>query len=233
MAKSAKAVANLERPSVSGLKIKAGMLLYRDTPVPGNKLDVIVVGSAFLRTYYEDRYDANNIKAPNCFSLSLDGEDMVPHENIEEPINPTCAGCPNDKWGSDPHSPSKKGKACKEMRRFIVIPANAVAEDNVRTAEMATIRIPVMSVKNWGNYVNEIATAYSRPPWGMLTEISVVPNQRSQWEVKFTPKGIVEEKYLADVWGRFETAKQLLLTPYDETEEAPKEEKKEKKNAKY
>src|SRR3954471_15313210 len=80
MMRQAKAVAAIERPKVSQISTRAGMLSYQQVPIPGNKLNCIVVASIYERNYFPTKFDANNIQAPACYAFSETGEDMVPEE---------------------------------------------------------------------------------------------------------------------------------------------------------
>jgi hypothetical protein len=216
LAESAKEVAKLERPALSQISLRAGVMTYQKQPVPGNKLMTVIVSQAFENKWFGDKkFDPNKYEAPGCYALSLTGEAMVPHEDAKDPQADNCEVCEQSKWGSA--GGGSKGKACKEVRRLALIPAAALKDGNVATAELAVISIPVTSARNWANYVNTIAAEFQRPPWGMLTEISVVPDARTQFQVKFEAKGLVSDEYLPQIYKRVEGANMVLLTPYDDS----------------
>lgn len=220
LAGEARAVALIERTSLAQISLRAGVMVYQGMPVPNNRLQCVVVASAFMNRFYKDKFDPDNFAAPACFSLSIDGQHMVPHEESREKQAKTCDGCPQAQWGSDLNG--RRGKACKSGRRIVVLPAKSVSEGGARKAEMAMLTLPVTSIKNWSTYVNGSATEYRRPPWGLLTEISVMPDPKTQFQVRFETIGIVNEQYLGDVQSRIEQAKSVLLTPYEATETAEK-----------
>lgn len=215
LARDAKEMAARERPSLSQISTKAGVMSYQSQPIPGNKLLCIVVSSAFENRYYTGRFDPNKREAPKCYALSLTGEDMTPHHDVVEPESEACDTCPQYKWGSAGNG--SKGKACKQVRRLGLIPAAAVQAGNVASAEVALLSVPVTSAKNWANYVNSCALEFARPPFGMLTEISIVPSAKTQFEIKFTAQAVVSDEYLAAVYKRIEGINQNLLTPYDQS----------------
>lgn len=218
LAEAAKEAASTERPALSAITFRAGIMSYMGQAVPGNSLDVIIISSAFEHAFYKDRFDANRPSSPVCFALSLDGENMQPHADSHDPkSDTTCDECELFKWNSDPNG--GKGKACKEKRRFAVLPAAAV-NDGIEKAEMATMSIPVTSVKHWRNYVNNVAASVARPPWGVITKITVTPNSKTQFEVKFDCVGLVSEDILGDVFKRIVRAQDVLLTPYEYQESA-------------
>lgn len=214
LAKSAKEVAALERPALGQISLRSGVMTYQGQQVPGNKLPAVIIASVFENRYYEGRFDPTKRESPQCFSLSVDGQNMQAHEKSPKPQSTTgCANCPRFQWGSDPNG--GKGKACKSVRRLALLPANAVVEGTVASAELALLTIPVTSGKNWANYVTQVAMQNQRPPWAMLTEVSVAPNPKTQFEVKFKPMGQVKEDSLGDMRNRIEGAQQVLMTPYE------------------
>lgn len=214
LAKAAKEVASVERPALSQISTRAGQLVYQGQPIPGNKLPAIIVASAFENRYYDKPFDPMKRESPRCFALSTDGgKDMAPHPDVPEPMAATCEACPMYRWGSDPRG--GKGKACKQVRRLALIPASAAVDGSVKTAEIALISIPVTSAKNWANYVNTCAAEYSRPPWAVITEITTAPDAKTQFQIKFSTKGLVGTEFLGDIQRRIESVNQVLLTPYD------------------
>lgn len=231
MAKAAVAVAETERPSVSNISLKAGMMTIGGQPIVGNKLECVVILSVFENQYFPNPYDPDNIVPPECFAFSVTGEEMVPDPAARDKQNPHCDGCPQSEWGSAPGK--SRGKACKEKRKLALLPVDQVEKGKAKTAEMAVITLPVMSVKNWSNYVNYVAAEYRRPPWGVVCEISTQPDPKSQFKVLFRTVRILEEEFLGDVHSRVDKAKDLLMTPYsyesEEQEEKPKAETKKRK----
>jgi len=210
-----KQVATLERPALSQISLRGGVMTYQGQNVPNNKLDVIVVASVFENRWFKNRFDPNKRENPNCFALSIDGKDMVPHEVSPERQSETCEDCPLFQWGSDPNG--GRGKACKQVRRLALLPASflATTDANLSTLEMALLSIPVTSGRNWANYVHAVSAEYKRPYWAVLTEIAVVPHKTHQFEVKFTTKNIVNEQYLKALLDRVNSAQAVLMSPYD------------------
>lgn len=220
LANEAKAVAAVERPSVTGISLKSGIMSINDAPVPGNSLDCVILAAVFENTYYESAYDPSKIVPPTCFALgrAVPGQPvvMIPHEAVPEPINGDCETCEFMKWNSDPR-PNSRGKACKEKRRLVLIPAVALKDGEIAKAEMATMTLPVTSVRNWGTYVNRLAAEFSRPYWAVATKVSVVPHMKNQFEVKFDAIAAVNEQFLDPLSKRIESAFEVGMVPYDMT----------------
>ena len=228
LAQQAKEAAAKERPSVSKISLRAGVIKYGDQPVKGNILPAIVLLAAHRNTYYDKPFDPNNLANPVCFALSISGDDMEAHANVPDenvPANSlekpratprSCDGCAFNDWGSDPRG--GRGKACKETRRLIILPADAAdSVDNAKNAEMAIIDIPVTSGKNYSNFVNGLAAGAQVPPWAAITDISTQPDAKSQFKVTFTPKQVIsDDAVLEALHARFEEAERVAMIPYDE-----------------
>jgi len=215
LGKHAKEVASLERPALSQISLRAGVMTYQKQPVPGNKMEAIVIASAFENKYFTGTFNPDKYEAPACYALSLDGEDMAPHEDARDKQSTRCDVCPQNQWGSQ--GQGKKGKACKQVRRLALLPVSALTDGNIPSAELAVLSVPVTSTKNWANYVNAVAGEFSRPFWAMKTEVRTEPNAKTQFQVLFRATGLVDEEYLAALFKRREAAHDVLLTPYDDS----------------
>ena len=213
----AKAQAALERPNVGNISLKSGFLTYMDTPMPGNKMNAVIVAAAFERKYYAGQYDPAKIVIPDCFALSADSEPEAPHEASQNKQAEACVTCPMNEWGSAGNG--RKGKACKEVRRLALIPADDLKDGAIMKAPLALMSIPVTSVANWKKYVQSVSAEYSRPTFGVLTEIKVVPHAMKQFEVQFRTLASVNEQFLSDVYARHQSAMEILLKPYELIEE--------------
>jgi len=213
LANLAKATTSVEKPSGSTISCKAGVLAYSGEPLPDNKLDCIIVASTHTNLYYEGTYDPNNIASPICYAYSDDGGDMVPHPSAPSPQGSDCASCPKNQWGSSPNG--GKGKACKNSRTLAVIPANTTAEE-IPTAEMATLKLPVMSVKNWSMYVQKCGAVHNRPFFALQTQIGTVPDQKSQFRVTFKDISPLDFEFIEPIMQVQEKATALLEHEYEQ-----------------
>jgi hypothetical protein len=233
LARAAVEVAATETPKLAKFSFRSGIFAYQGVAIPGNKLECIIVGSAFQHRLYKGSFDPDKPSTPVCFSLSLTGEDMAPSDASKEKQSETCESCESFKWGSaiKDGKPSR-GKACKAGRRLILIPKSAL-KNGVAKAEMGMAEIPVTSVRGWANYVNTLSTQYRRPPWAMLTEVSVVPDLKTQFQVKFEPIGLVEDEHLGAVREKIAMANQVLLAPYEYSENAETNDEGPKKTRKF
>ena len=224
LAKLAKAATKTERPDTSTIGTKSGILTYNKQPVPNNKLDCIIIASTHVNLYYDEKFDQNDPKNPVCFAYSEDPDEreMVPHPASSKPQADRCADCWANKWNSDPEG--GRGKACKNSRRLALIPGGT-------TAEIATLSLPVTSVNNWGMYVNKIATLFSRPPLGIITQIGTVPDVKSQFKITFLNLELVDKGMLAGLFEKAKLARELIEKVYEPNPE-PTEEQQEAKEKK-
>lgn len=221
MAKYAVAVAKQEIPSSSYISLRSGVLSYQGMPVPNNKLDVLILDYAFENTMYDGKYDKDNPRSPICFAIAKgdEPEELAPHELAPQPQAESCSVCPNAKWGSDPDG--GRGKACQERRRLVMIPAAALADaDSILSAEVAVMKLPVTSVRQWGQYVNTIASINRRPPFALITQIGTTPDPKSQFKVTFKALEAVGDNFLEAIMRKRESVQGTLMKGYDPQEEA-------------
>lgn len=224
LAKLAKAAVAKEKPTSSTLTVKAGILAYNGTAVAGNKLECIIIASTHANLLYEGKYDPNNITNPVCYAYSEDPDtiELKPHPKSSKPQCETCADCWANQWESDPDG--GRGKACKNSRVLALIPAGVTAED-VATAEVATLKLPVMSVnKKWAPYVHKVATLYGMPPLAMKTIVGTQPDAKSQFLVTFDDAGVVDKTLIGGLIKKAGEAKLLLEREYEPNREPTEEE---------
>lgn len=190
---------------------RAGQLSYQGNAVAGNKLDVIVVDSIMENAYYVGRFDPENPTPPVCFAFGRDEKSMVPHADSTDPQHSDCAGCPNNVFGS---ADSGGGKACKNIRRLAMIPATPLDADSVKTAEVAYLKLPVTSVKNWAQYVKTLEALSQVPPLAVVTQIGTVPDAKSQFKITFNQQIQLGEEIVTPVLDRLEQISKDIEFPY-------------------
>lgn len=220
LAAMAKKATAIEKPTTSNIGTKAGILTYNGTPVPENKLNVIVIASTHANLYYEGAYDEKNPTNPVCYAYSEDGEGMRPHPKSSKPQHTDCASCQWNAWESDPSG--GRGKACKNTRRLAVIPADTTVVD-LPTAEIATMQLPVTSVKVWAQYVNKLSTLFARPPLGVYTTIGSVPDRQTTFKLTFLNGPLVDVSMIMPLVQKAEVAQEQLERVYDANPELTEE----------
>jgi hypothetical protein len=166
------------------ISFKSGALAIDGNMVKGNEMNVIVLASIHENQYYTGTYNPNEPSAPVCYSFGSGGDDMVPHEDSPDKQNDACKGCWANEWAS---ADTGKGKACKNVRRLLVISEDALEDvESLMEAEMRMMKLPVMSVKNWTTYVNNtLKEDIKRPSFGVITRVKLLPDPKSQFKVTF------------------------------------------------
>ncbi len=220
LAAMAKKATAIEKPTTSNIGTRAGILTYNGEAVPSNKLNCIVIASTHANLYYEGDYDEKNPTNPVCWAYSEDGENMVPHPKSSKPQNADCESCQWNAWESDPKG--GRGKACKNTRRLAIIPADTTTED-LPTAEIATMQLPVTSVKVWAQYVNKLSTLFARPPLGVYTTIGSEPDRKTTFKLTFLNGPLVDVSMIMALIKKAESAQEQLERVYEPNVELTEE----------
>jgi hypothetical protein len=235
LAKQAAAAAQTEASTATGnfFSLKGGILAWNDSPMKNNEMAVIILDSVLENVYYGSDFDPDEPKGPLCFAFGREEKDMAPHADVVEAgseQNETCHGCPMNEFGT---ADKGKGKACRNVRRMGLIPAGSFAkdgtfepeedEDAYRDAQLGFLKLPVTSVKGYAAYVKTLAASLKRPPLGVFTKITVVPDAKSQFRVTFEALGNVPNELMSAVMARKPEAVSTIDSPYKvgEAEEKP------------
>lgn len=206
---------------------RGGRMTIDGAEVDGNKLEVVVLDFCHEVTYYDEDFDSDNIVPPLAFALGRLENDLEWHENS----HPDYAGkdvASSDifQWGS---APKGRGKAAKSRRRLLVISAEDLDED-IAAAEVRKFMVPTMSAKKeWDAYVKQIR-AHGRAPCGVLTEISLVPDDKSQFRAKFKMVGLIDDEYMNEIMDKVDSVQDELFAPFGRYDEVQEEEAPAKSN---
>lgn len=221
MAGVAVAQAANEKPTGfnSSITFKQGRMKIDDSFVEGNELDVVILAVVHENQWYTGDYDPNVIQTPDCYAIGEVDEDMAPHvESADKQGDEDgkCLNCEHNKMGS---AEKGRGKACKNVRRIVVVPADALESvEAFEKAEMRTAKIPVTSVRNLGKYMrSKLVEEIKRPTWGVVTTMACGPHEKYQLEVTFEFAELVQfdqELYDAVKRRAAEAQKTLLAASY-------------------
>lgn len=199
------------------ISLKSGVMSYNGNNIPGNKISVVVIDSVLENHYYEDAFDPDNVSSPVCFAFGRDADEMVPHEKSPKLQAPKCAGCIRNEWGSAERG---RGKACKNVRRLALVTED-VAENatTMDEADIAFLKLSVTNVKGYAAYVQQLATTMKRPPFAVVTEISVQPDPKSQFKVSFKYVESINDSALLDsILKKVKATEESIMFPYAVTE---------------
>jgi len=170
---------------VSFITTSGGVMKYKDNPIAGNSLEVVVLTSPVERLYYTSRYDPTNNAPPTCYALGSTLTGLKPSHLSDTPQAEFCETCPKNQWGSATNG--GKGKACSEKRRLFLMTSDSIdSVDNVSLGEVAALRIPVTSVKGFSTYVQTVASTVKRPLAGVVTKVALLPDPKTQFKIQFS-----------------------------------------------
>lgn len=205
--------------TASRISFRAGILAIDKQPVPNNELSVIVLDYISENAYYPGKFDPNNTAPPICWAIYTTPDEMEPHEDAVAPQAATCKECPHYKWGSDPQG--GRGKACKQGVRLVVIPATVTSAEEVLAAEVKTASVPVTSIKNFSSYISTLDTLYNGAVcFEGICNIKVQPDIKTQFQVTFTPKGVITDgEMLMALSRKSESVQDILKFAYPKPEE--------------
>ena len=215
LAKLAVATAEAEKPSGNWVSFKSGILSVAGVAIKGNKMPVVVLHAIFENQLYANKYDPNNQQPPICYAFGETDDELKPHPESAEPQNVDCKTCPKNEWGSDPGG--GKGKACKNVRRLGMIHQSDLAD--IAKAPVAMAKMPVTSVKNWATFASQVANVLKLPPVGVIAEMSVEPDAKTQFQVNFALLDKVDEQLLPALLNKRRETTPLMYAPYDKPSE--------------
>jgi hypothetical protein len=202
MMEAAKQALSKVRPETKQISFKAGVLAYDGQAAPGNKLQVIVLGFAYENQWFAKAYDPKNIVSPTCWAVGPEESGLYPiQKKVTWMASDSCDTCPKNEWESDPKG--GKGKACKNVVRLGLVVLPSKIED-LADADFLFAKLPVTSRKNWAKYVSQIGNVLKCAPFGVVTEISTVPDMQSQFKVNFKFVSKLPDEWLEHVFPMYE-----------------------------
>lgn len=142
-------------------------LMRDDGDGPRGSIEVVIAkaSSAISKIFYKGGYTDGQNAAPDCWS----GNGVTPDSSVQNKVHPTCAGCPMNAWGSRITEAGKQGKACQDLRRLAVVPANDIANEMMGGPML--LRVPAASLKDLKAY-GEMLNGYGYPYYAVVTKIS-------------------------------------------------------------
>lgn len=234
-----------EIPAVGGqfLSTKGGKLKFGEEAMPGDQACVIILDAILENTAYEGKFDADNKQPPRCYAFGRLSEqkDMKPHESMDAfpdyfvPQSDSCATCPLNEYGS---AETGRGKACQNRARLALIPAGFYSPkrgsrdfdleiftdpDHFRTADIAYLKLPVLSVKNYFKFVSDVAAAQRRPPHGVIARVWLEPDEKAQFKVCFEALEEVSDELAEIIMDRHAAQMEAKIGGYQPPQDKPDE----------
>lgn len=200
------------------LNTRGGQLTWNGNPVKDNKLACIIVDNILENAYYEGDFDPDSPAPPVCYAFGRDDKEMAPHPDSPSPQHETCRGCPMNEFGTADRG---KGKACKNIRRLAILPAEPLTDDAIQKGEIFFLKTPVTSVKGWAAYVRNLDALRHRPPLGVISEISAIPDAKTQFKLIFSHVKDIPGTVMGAIFKRHDEVKESIAFPYSPQSEAP------------
>ena len=222
------------------ISLRHGRMVMNDKPIPGDAIECIILGYEYERAWYDRPFDPEDIAPPECFALGKAKYELIPHENVENPPNGECKGCP---WAEFGTARQGKGPACKTRVRLVVLAVSEDLNGSMKEPELAIIKVSPTSVANFDavgsskkqpGHLKNLAAAKCAE-WSAVSKISMSMHPKGGYGVvNFeVVKPITDEKVLASVFGMIPGIQDDLNrawsyeTDEDEGKEASEVEKKE------
>lgn len=226
LAKLAAEAVEQEESVTSGsfITFKAGVMEFAGNPVAGNNMDVVIVDAIMENCYYPGKFDAKEKRPPICYAFGRDDKELAPHPESAEPQSKLCKDCEHNKFGTADEGRGD-GKACKNIRRIAMIPADAIGSyEDVIKAEIAMAKIPVTSVKGWAAYVKTLNALQKKPPQAVVTNLACAPDPKTQVKVTFSHVDNLKAGTIGAILDKKDAIQEQLTAAYPEQpeeEEAP------------
>jgi hypothetical protein len=135
-------------------------------PTPAVQVVILKAQKELSRTYYASGYVEGVNAPPDCWS----SDGVAPDPTVAQPMNPVCATCPCDAWGSGATPAAPKAKACQQRRRTVVVPYSTDLT-NESGGGPILLSVPPGSLTNqvgYGNMLRDNRIHYS----SVVTELS-------------------------------------------------------------
>lgn len=193
------------------VKTRGGILQFQDTPVPGNRLQCVILADTYENAFYEGAFDPENPTSPICFALGEDDTKLVPHPSSEKKQNEDCKTCENNKWGT---ADKGRGKACKNQVRALLIHADSLKAD-IKDAMVATLNVPPTSLAAWAGHIKQLDELHNKPIYGAVTEVGASPSPNGGFKLTFgVVKTITDKKLLSEIFLKRQSVADDLMRPY-------------------
>ena len=131
----------------------------------------VILDWVSANSWFKGIYNPKDIKPPVCYAVArnvveMSPSDQVPEDqsNIGEKADGTCHNCLKNQFNSDPSG--GKGKACKNTRKLLVVPADA--EEGTPPWVLS---VSPTGLKHFDKYVNTLKDVGTHP-LEVVTEIS-------------------------------------------------------------
>lgn len=190
--------AAVTRPGWAFLGTRGGIFRAGDEVLP-SRLRVVIMGAVRENNYYEDEYDPEVLVPPTCFAVGGVGrgdDGLAPPADLQARAASACAACPQNVFGSDA---GRSGKACKNVVRLALLPADDLHPDRLKRAVGARLRVPVTSVRLFNAYASMLTRGQIRPLFTVVTDVVIEPDADNVFSIRFEPVAAIEDVFALNV----------------------------------
>ena len=132
---------------------------------PYIKVVIMRANANISKTFYAGQFVEGSDAKPDCYS----NDGITPAADVEKPQCSTCAACPQNVWGSKISPSGAKIKACADVRRIAILPADDMEYSPI------LLRIPGASLGDLAGYGK--ALKQRRIPYAaVVTKLSFDPD---------------------------------------------------------
>lgn len=205
LAKEASEIAKrISAPSGDRIRFNANKSFITPDGLEGEVLEGVVIDFVTANLFYDGPYDRDNPSPPGCFAIGPEPSLLVASPNSPNRQSDTCAGCPNNQFGS---ASNGKGKACKNTRLIAFMP---LTDD----PPIWIMSVPPTSIKAFDQYAHTLATKHKTVPLGVVTQITLDPSSMFA-SPRFSVVRPLKAEELATFMSRREEASQRLTAEPD------------------
>lgn len=132
---------------------------------PSIKVVILRANANVSKTFYAGAYVEGTDAKPDCYS----NDGVTPAADAADPQCATCAACPQNVWGSKVSPNGSKIKACADVRRVAILPADDLDHSPI------LLRIPAASLSDlaaFGKALKQRKIPYS----AIVTRLSFDPD---------------------------------------------------------
>ena len=136
------------------------------------ELEVVIVRAApvISKVYYQEGFVEGSSAPPDCWSVN----GLVPDAAAPKKQSNTCAGCPQNAWGSRISDAGKAGKACSDNKRLAIVPADDIRNESLGGPMM--LRVPPASLQDMAQF-GKMMEAKGFPYYSFVTRLRFDPNE--------------------------------------------------------
>lgn len=157
---------------------------------PSVKVVLLRANAAVSKTFYASAFVEGSDAAPDCYS----NDGVRPASDSSKPQCESCAACPQNVWGSKISPSGSKIKACADVRRVAILPADDLAYSPI------LLRVPAASLGDlaaYGKALKQRGIPYS----AVVTKLSFDP-EASYPKIMFKFDRVLTADEMTSVAGR-------------------------------